>query len=87
MKCPDEAIWVRELDDGVWGFEYPRLDPYVREDFEWALENLRCGDVETAEDLFRRLIKSHPEFIDAYHHLAILLDETGRDRETAPRMF
>jgi tetratricopeptide (TPR) repeat protein len=43
--------------------------------------HMECGESGVAEKTYRRLIKDYPEFIDAYHHLAILLSETGREEE------
>ena len=81
MERPEGAIVVRELEDGMWVFEYPRLWAFVMEEFHWAIENWEYGDSEVAEGIYRRLIRSYPEFIDAYHHLAILLSESDREQE------
>jgi len=49
--------------------------------FEDAIESWRVGDIEYAEDRYRWLLSDYPEFIDVYHHLAMLLDETDRESE------
>jgi len=40
-----------------------------------------AGYDEEAEAGFRQLVADLPEFIDAWHHLAMLLEETGREDE------
>ena len=67
--------------DNTWAFEYPRLIWEVHEVFDAALEAWRAGDDETAEKEYRELIATFPEFIDVYHHLALLLEETARRPE------
>lgn len=38
-------------------------------------------DIEFAEGRYRRLLSDYPEFIDVYHHLAMLLDVNDREEE------
>lgn len=83
MKCPEGTIVVRRLEDERWVFKYPRLWAAVYEDFRWAIDNWEHGEVKEAEAIYRRLIEEYPEFIDAYHHLAILLRETAREKEAS----
>jgi len=81
IRCPKGAIVVKPLGDNWWEFEYPRLGWDVYDEFEDAIDTWEVGLVEIAEKGFRKLIREFPEFIDAHHHLALLLDEEGRERE------
>lgn len=77
-RYPKEAVNVKQIGGNWWQFEYPRLSLDVLEEFHEAIDLWRMGYVDEAEDAYRRLIVEFPEFIDACHHLALLLNETGR---------
>jgi tetratricopeptide (TPR) repeat protein len=81
IHCPDGAITVVNMGEHEWTFEYPRLSWDVMEEFHTALEHWRIGDFATAEATYRELVDEYPEFIDVHHHLALLLDATGRDEQ------
>ena len=74
-------LFVTQVDEHEWMFEYPRLSDEAFDEFHYAIDLWRAGDISMAEAEYRRLIAAYPEFIDARHHLAMLLDETGRGRE------
>ena len=78
---PPDALSVEPRGDDHWEFVYPRLTLTIYDVFEDAIEAWRVGDVEYAEGRYRRLLTDYPEFIDVYHHLAMLLDEAGRETE------
>lgn len=78
---PEGALFVRQLHDEMWTFEYPRIDWDTLEEFHAAIELWWAGRVVEAETEYRRLIAAFPEFIDAYHHLALLLNYIGRESE------
>lgn len=69
-----------------WMFQYPRLTLELHEAFYDALEEWGIGNYAYAEDEFRALVEDYPEFIDVHHHLALLLEETGR-KEEASRLW
>ena len=75
------ALSVEPRGEDQWEFVYPRLTMTIYDFFEDALESWRVGDDEYAEQRYRRLLADYPEFIDVYHHLAMLLDESGREEE------
>jgi tetratricopeptide (TPR) repeat protein len=81
IHCPEGAILVIQAGGAEWRFEYPRLSWDVMEEFHEALEYWRVGDVAVTEDMYRDLVDEYPEFIDVHHHLALLLNDTGRDEE------
>ncbi|MFH1313407.1 MAG: tetratricopeptide repeat protein [Candidatus Eisenbacteria bacterium] len=81
MSARADAIIVRELEDHTWAFDYPRLTMEVFEEFHSAIETWEWGDFEAAAKSYRQLIRDYPEFIDAYHHLAILLSESDREQD------
>jgi len=78
IEVPRDHLFVRNEGDEYWTFEAPRLDEEVRHRFEEALDRHSADDFKEAERLYRRLIRLYPEHIDAIHHLAVLLVETGR---------
>jgi tetratricopeptide (TPR) repeat protein len=78
---PPDALLVEPRGDDHWEFVYPRLTLTIYDFFEDAIEAWRVGNVEYAEGRYRRLLSDYPEFIDVYHHLAMLLDEAGQEAE------
>ena len=78
---PEGALVVMPVDENQWSFEYPRLSWEMLEAFHDAIELWRAGHIAEAEAEFVRLVTAFPEFIDARHHLALLLSETGRGEE------
>jgi tetratricopeptide (TPR) repeat protein len=74
-------VRLKSWGDHTWAFDYPRLIGDVHDVFHAAIEAWEAGDDETAEKEYRELIATFPEFIDVHHHLALLLDETGRRPE------
>ena len=81
MCYPEGALGVAKVGEREWMFEYPRLDWEMMEEFHDAIEHWRMGDFTFAEGVYRQLVEDYPEFIDAHHHLALLLDRTGREEE------
>jgi len=75
------ALSVEPRGDDEWEFEYPRLTLTSYDVFEDAIDSWRLGDLDYAEDRYHQLLSDYPEFIDVYHHLAMLLDETDREAE------
>lgn len=78
---PAGALSVEPRGADSWEFDYPRLTQTIYDVFHQAIDSWNAGDVEYAEDRYRQLLSDYPEFIDVYHHLAMLLDETGRGAE------
>ena len=81
IRRPEAALRVVEAWEREWMFEYPRLGWDVMDEFDDAVERWRIGDLAFAAGEYRRLIDEYPEFIDAHHHLALLLDRVGREEE------
>lgn len=81
MRHPEKALRVTWLGNRKCAFEYPRLDWEVTEELDNAIAHWRIGDLTFAAGEYRRLIDEYPEFIDAHHHLALLLDRAGREEE------
>jgi tetratricopeptide (TPR) repeat protein len=76
-----EHIRIVHAFENEWKFEYPRLKTSVHEALYAALDLLQSGDLKKAEAAFTTLIEEYPEFIDAHHHLAIILCATSRGRK------
>jgi tetratricopeptide (TPR) repeat protein len=78
---PKGAIEIKVFDEHVWRFEYPRINNEAYDLFDEAIDLWHESNYSDAEKIYRKLIKDFPEFIDVYHHLALLLNKTERDQE------
>lgn len=78
---PPGSVRVIPFGGNDWTFEYPRLDDRIYELFHAALDEFDKGNYPHAEREIRVILEGCPEFIDAYHHLAIMLDGTNRDAQ------
>lgn len=78
---PAGSLLVEARGEGDWEFVYPRLTMTIYEYFHDAIESWEVGDVTFAEQRYRQLLTDYPEFIDAYYHLAILLEASGDEGE------
>jgi len=67
-------IRVNRVGEHEWAFEYPRLTMEAMDGLDEAIEHYRSGDYASAKIQFNGLVNKFPEFIDAYHHLALTLD-------------
>lgn len=74
-------IDVSKYDDNEWSFEYPRLTFEVIERLNETIDISDSGNFNVAKKRFKNLVKQFPEFIDAYHHLALLMDNLGKPFE------
>ena len=75
---------LRQIGEDEWRFEYARLTEREWDRFYDILDLWNSGtrgNISKSEHGYRRLLRDYPEFIDVYHHLAILLDETDRSQE------
>ncbi len=83
-RLPEELLSLRLVGDNQWEFVYPRIGQQQWEQF-YEVQDLWSSGIESniskSERGYRSLLKTYPEFIDAYHHLAILLDETDRSQQ------
>ncbi|MEK6756735.1 MAG: tetratricopeptide repeat protein, partial [Bacteroidota bacterium] len=75
------SIRMTQVSRSEWTFEFPRLDDRAFDLFHEALEHFDAGNFRKAESDVRLLLEGFPEFIDAYHHLAMILEETGRRQQ------
>ncbi len=80
-RVPKGALIVRRVYGEVWQFEYPRLDDEAYDELHEAIDLWEMGKLAEAERRYRRLIEMYPEFIDAYHHLALAVSDQGREDE------
>jgi tetratricopeptide (TPR) repeat protein len=81
---PDGAgyIVLRQIQAHEWLFEFPRLSPEVQDVFHTAIDEMR-EDPAYAKKVMRGLIRSYPEHIDAYHHLALTWYWQGKLQKAA----
>lgn len=80
-----------DMDGKDWRFESPELPESVMEKFHDVLD-MAFSDfggvyhddpkaLKSAETWLRGLVRKYPYFIDGYHHLAMILEETGSNDE------
>jgi tetratricopeptide (TPR) repeat protein len=81
LIAPQNSIRFIQFSKNEWSFEFPRLDGRVFDMFHEALEDYEAGKLRKAESDLRLILEGFPEFIDAYHHLAIILDESRRHKQ------
>ena len=65
-------------DQSGWTFWFPRVGEDAAEALEAGIDLMEEGRSEEAEALLRELVEALPEFLDARHHLAMVLDRTAR---------
>ncbi len=78
---PEGALSVVKVGEFEWEFQTPRLQADAYSRLDSAIEHYWAGEDVAAEAGYRALIRDYPEFIDAHHHLALLLSYTGRADE------
>jgi tetratricopeptide (TPR) repeat protein len=78
---PYGTLVVTSLDGDTWQFEYSRLTDKVYYEFEEAVDLWDVGEYQLAEERYLKLIRDFPEFVDAYHHLALVLSAQGKEAE------
>lgn len=80
-ELPEGAINVVHAGEHSWRFDFPRLTEAAYDQLHSAIALYWEGRDAEAEASLRNLIRRYPEFIDALHHLALLLNYTGRTEE------
>ena len=81
ISVPEGSLVITQVGEREWMFEYPRLRWEILEAFHDAIEEWRAGYGASAEETYRQLIVDYPEFIDAHHHLALLLSKRGKNKQ------
>ena len=64
---------LEQVASNEWKFEYPHIVTRLHGKFYEALDLMNNGYSDESEKILRLIIKKSPEYIDAYHHLALLL--------------
>jgi hypothetical protein len=79
--CTNNRAVIEEVGNQEWRFAERPYDVEMK--FNDLLEARDYGTVSPAEmeRQLRDLLHEAPNFIDAYHHLAMLLDQRGKDQE------
>ncbi len=76
-----DLIRVVQVSKNEWEFEFPRLDSRVYEVLGSAIDEVEEGDLSKATADFQLLIQGFPEFLNAYHNLAMAYDQVGEHNE------
>ena len=66
-----QEIRFEEWDDHEWEFDFPRVGDEELDELDEGIDYMARAP-RVAEDIFRKLLKKTPEFIDARHHLAVI---------------
>jgi tetratricopeptide (TPR) repeat protein len=79
---PRGIIILKQIQKHEWIFDYPRLTEEVHDRLDTAIDWIRA-DAKIAKVQFRQLIKEYPEYLDAYHHLALTWYRQGKVEKAA----
>jgi len=71
---------VEEVEKHEWEFIYPPVYRELIDKFHEGIELWETGHTRAAEKIYKKIIEEFPGFIDVYHHLGLLYEESGRDR-------
>ena len=69
---------LRQLDKNIWIFDDAQVMPEVHEQLDDALGFLEHNMLTAAELTLAKLLELHPLCIDAWVHLAIVYERSGR---------
>ncbi|MEA1964001.1 MAG: hypothetical protein U9O41_02610 [Candidatus Aerophobetes bacterium] len=75
-----KALRVKQIGEHEWGFVYPPEYYELMGKFEGGVELWETGNIRAAAKIYKEVIEEFPGFIDAYHHLGILHEESGKDK-------
>jgi tetratricopeptide (TPR) repeat protein len=78
VEPPAGSIRVDNVHDDEWEFAFPRVTPEIIEAFPMILERLRDGFKRQPQLLLERIVREHPEHLDAIAVLATIDDRAGR---------
>lgn len=82
-KSSHPIILLREVEPGEWWIEMLRITCEVDDDLADGINWMNLGDFAKASILFGRLILAIPEHLDAYYHLALAQQRSGKCKEAA----
>jgi len=71
---------VEQIGEHEWRFVYPPKYDELMDKFGEGIELWQTGHTRSAEKIYKEIIAEFPGFIDVYHHLGLLYEESGRDR-------
>ena len=71
---------VEEVAEHEWEFIYPPKYRQLMDKFDGGVELWQTGHARAAEKIYKEIIAEFPGFIDVYHHLGLLYEESGRDK-------
>ncbi|MGD9489472.1 MAG: tetratricopeptide repeat protein [Calditrichaceae bacterium] len=75
----ETSLNVKEVKKNEWQFVQSAYFENAEDDLAEAKELLEDGETEAAEELLRTIISEYPEFLEAYHHLALILSDNDED--------
>ncbi len=80
MKKKDlQEIRLADQGDNEWEFEFPRIGIDADEELDLGVDLMDSRPGEAAK-IFSGLTRRYPEFIDAWHHLALISYRSSPDR-------
>jgi len=72
---------VEQIDENEWRLIAPQEAINAEEAFDLAWELMEKGAIRSAKEAFQKIMKLAPSHIDNLHHLAIILDDQGKEKE------
>jgi len=73
-----KILKVEQMENHEWEFVYPPQYYKLMDKFDKGIELWETGHIRSAKKIYKEVIEEFSEFIDAYHHLAMLYEELGR---------
>jgi tetratricopeptide (TPR) repeat protein len=77
----EPIIIVQQIGKREWIMKLPRVNVQVNDRLEQGIDWMDIMPSRAAS-IFRKLAGEYPEYIDAYHHLALTLEKMGKEEET-----
>ncbi|MFC1999975.1 tetratricopeptide repeat protein [Chloroflexota bacterium] len=74
-------LTLRRVAPREWEFVYPQTHRDVMNEFHSGCELYEAGEPAAAEAIFENVLAQMPDHIDAIHHLAMVLSDSGRSQE------
>lgn len=71
---------VEQTGEHEWEFIYPPEYNELMDKFHEGIELWETDHTNSAKKIYKEVIEEFPEFIDAYHHLAILYEEEDKNQ-------
>src|SRR4051794_3366240 len=79
-QLPTGIIILRQMEKHEWLITLPRVNEEVNERLAEGIDWVDA-DANRAVSIFSKLVEDYPEHLAAYHHLALVLEKSGKHEE------